>query len=144
MNSVTDIANIAHIIQLAVAPVFLLTGVAGFLNVLTNRLSRIIDRSRILEQRLPHSNGDQTNLLRQELTMLQGRMDMVHKAIRLCTVSALMVSLVVVALFLGDLSPFNLSLAISVLFIVAMLGLIIGLLYFLAEVTWATRSMRSG
>ena len=55
-----------------------------------------------------------------------------------------MESLVVVALFFGDLSPFNLSLVISVLFIVAMFGLITGLLYFLTEVTWATRCMRSG
>lgn len=140
MNPLTDISSIAHIIQLAVAPVFLLTGIAGFLNVLTNRLSRITDRSRVLEEEPPPIGNER----QQELKTLQERMGMINKAIRVSTLSALMVCLVVVALFLGDISAFNLSLVISVLFIGAMMGLIIGLLYFLAEVTQATHSMQSG
>lgn len=144
LNTISNISEIAHIIQLAVAPVFLLTGIAAFLGVLSSRLGRITDRARILERRLPRVDTQQTEQLQKELASLWARVGMIHTAIRLCTVSALMICLVVVTLFLSNIFPFGLSVFIALLFIVAMLALIIGLIYFLREVTKATHSMQMG
>ncbi len=144
MDSINNVNDIAHIIQLSVAPVFLLTGIAAFLGVLSSRLGRITDRARILERRLPNTSGEHYRILKRELASLWKRIGMINKAIRLCTSSALLVCLVVVTLFLGDVSPFDLSLVIALLFIASMLVLIIGLIYFLREVTRATRSMQMG
>lgn len=136
--------NIAQTVQLSVAPVFLLTGIAAFLGVLSNRLGRITDRARILERRLHTTQGEYNEFLQKELASLWWRIGMVNKAIRLCTISALLICLVVVALFLGGLLHARLSLIIAILFISAMLALIIALIYFLREVTRATRSMQMG
>ena len=144
MDSLYNINDIAHVIQLSVAPVFLLTGIAGFLNVLSTRLGRITDRARILERRLHNTTGDNYAVLQRELASLWKRIGMINNAIILCTSSALLVCLVVVTLFLGDAAPFNLSLFISWLFSASMLLLIIGLIYFLREVRRATRGMQMG
>jgi hypothetical protein len=141
---VDSINNIAQIVQLAVAPVFLLTGVAAFLGVLSNRLGRITDRARILERRVTHSDNEQKERLQRELASLWQRINMINKAIRLCTFSALLICLVVVTLFIRDLLPAVLSVVIALLFVSAMFSLIAGLLYFLREVTRATHSMQMG
>lgn len=144
MNTVNAFGDIGHIVQLAVAPVFLLTGIAAFLGVLSNRLGRITDRARILERRLAAISGDRYTLIEKELTSLWRRINMINKAIRLCTSSALLVCLVVVMLFLSGLFPFDIAVLISIFFIAAMIALIFGLIYFLREVTKATRSSQIG
>lgn len=148
MNNIINIHDIALVIQLAVAPVFLLTGIAGFLSVLSNRLGRITDRARILERRLLNSTGEhqkeQHNTQHKELRSLWRRVKMINTAIRLCTTSALLVSMVVIVLFLADILRFNLSSVVALLFILAMLLLVIGLIFFLREVTSATTTMRMG
>jgi len=53
------IAAIAHVIQLSIAPVFLISGVATFLSVLTNRLARIVDRARVLESKFDFRHESQ-------------------------------------------------------------------------------------
>ncbi|WP_085759446.1 DUF2721 domain-containing protein [Oceanicoccus sagamiensis] len=138
------LGNIGQTVQLAVAPVFLLTGIAAFLGVLSNRLGRITDRARILERRLATTTGEQNEFLQNELASLWRRIGMINKAIRLCTISALLICLVVVTLFLGGLLHASLSLVIAFLFISAMLALIMALIYFLREVTRATQSMQMG
>lgn len=144
METLNAFGDIGHIVQLAVAPVFLLTGIAAFLGVLSNRLGRITDRARVLERRLANISGDRYILIEKELSSLWRRINMINKAIRLCTSSALLVCMVVVMLFLRGLFPFNLSALIAVLFIAAMIALIVGLIYFLREVTKATRSLQIG
>ena len=136
--------NIGQTVQLAVAPVFLLTGIAAFLSVLSNRLGRITDRARILERRINTTTGKQNECLQNEIASLWGRIGIINKSICLCTISALLICLVIVTLFLGELLHTSLSLVIAVLFISAMLALIIALIYFLREVTRATRSMKMG
>src|SRR5471030_563734 len=89
-------------IQLAIAPVFLLTGVGTNLMVLTNRLARIIDRSRVLEDRLASAGESDEAGYRTELQTLYGRAHLINRAITLSTTCALMICLVIAALFLGD------------------------------------------
>lgn len=144
METLNTFGDIGQIVQLAVAPVFLLTGIAAFLGVLSSRLGRIIDRARILERHLANVSGNYYTLMEKELASLWRRISMINKAIRLCTSSALLVCLVVVMLFLTGLFPFNLSVMIAVFFIAAMISLIVGLIYFLREVTKATRTSQIG
>ncbi len=126
-----NLTNVAHVIQLAVAPVFLLTGIGAILSVLTGRLGRQVDRFRVLTETdtvLPPNQS-------RELTILAVRAAWVHWAITLCTASALFVALVIGALFVGAVVNINPSRIVSILFIVAMTSLIIGLGCFLREIS---------
>ena len=125
-----NLTNVAHVIQLAVAPVFLLTGIGAILSVLTGRLGRLVDRFRVLTEtvELP------TNQAR-ELTILTVRARWVHWSITLCTASALFVAIVIGALFVGAVANIDPSRIVSILFIVAMTSLIIGLGCFLREIS---------
>ena len=136
----SPISGLAHTIQVAVTPVFLLSGVALILGVLTNRLARIIDRTRVLEAVPP---GEQrTEARRVELRALHARARVINRAIGLCTYCALLVAAVIAAIFLGDIARIDLTIAVAVAFIAAMLTLILGLMYFLREVHMATAQMR--
>jgi Protein of unknown function (DUF2721) len=137
------VTTIAHAIQLAVAPVFLLTGVASILSVLTNRLSRIIDRSRLLHGRsLPAVETNQA--IQVELKSLKQRARLIHLAIGLCTASLLLICSVVAVLFLGSFITLNMEVVIASLFVTAMLCLIAALLNFICEIYLATAHVRGG
>lgn len=145
MEPIASIEAVAGIIQLSVAPVFLLAGIAGLLGVLSTRLGRIIDRARVIERRIPNAKReDQQKLLREETTVLWTRIGLINWAIRLCATGALTVCVVIVALFVGDFVEMNISVAVALLFIVAMLLIISGLLFFLREVSVSTKHMREG
>jgi hypothetical protein len=141
----TPTAGIAAVIQLAVAPVFLLAAIAGFLNVMSTRLGRIIDRARVIERRIPQTKRDeQLALLRTETTTLWQRIALINWGIRLCVTGALTVCLVIVALFVGAFVAVNIATLIAVLFVLAMLLMIAGLLFLLREVNVSTRTMSEG
>ncbi|WP_299078604.1 DUF2721 domain-containing protein [uncultured Paraglaciecola sp.] len=137
--------DLAHTIQIVVAPIFMLTGIAGFLNVMSGRLGRIVDRARIMERRV-HTikNPEFLEQSENELKNLWRRIKLINRSIGLCTASALFVCAVVVFLFLGDFWTFNLSAIIVTLFIVALFLLIFALLTFLKEVQLATRNLQIG
>lgn len=140
----TQIAAIAHTIQVAVAPVFLLTGVGAMLGVLSNRLARIVDRARTLEGELARASAARLPGLHMALGRQAQRARLTHWAIVLCIGCALLVSSVIVALFVGAFSRWDVSVLIAGLFVVAILSLISGLLCFLREVQLATRYLRIG
>lgn len=145
MDQIDSIEALAQVIQLAVAPVFLLAGIAGLLGVLSTRLGRIIDRARVIERRIPRAKREeQRQLLHAETTSLWRRTHLIQWAIRSCVMGALMICLVIVALFVGDFVAFNISLLIAALFVVAMLLIITGLIFFLREVAFSTKQTRQG
>jgi hypothetical protein len=145
MEPIASIEAIAGVIQLAVAPVFLIAGIAGLLGVLSTRLARIIDRARVIERRIPQAKRDeQRQLLRAETATLWTRIALINWAIRLCVSGALAVCLVIVALFVGDFVSFNISAVIAILFVIAMLLVIAGLVFLLREIGVSTRTMRQG
>jgi len=141
MQEPSAIVGVSHVIQLAVAPVFLLTGVGAILSVLINRLARVVDRFRVLERELPRIGDAILPAVRDEMDLLNRRARMIHWAIGLCTICALLVCLVIAALFMSSVIGADLSMAISVLFILAMLTLVLGLLTFLREITLARSSI---
>lgn len=134
--------DVAHIIQLAVAPVFLLSGVGVTLGLFTNRLARIVDRARALEDLLA-TNG-RNEEARLGLKVLARRARHINRAIALGTVSGLMVTLTVVLLFAHALTGMQLGAAIAIAFVAAMLTLAAALLVFLIEVRIATAALRIG
>lgn len=134
-----SIVDVTKAIQLALAPVFLLTGIAGLLNVMTGRLARIIDRARALTEPPGGTTGLSTETINRELQALEQRRHFTSIAIMACTAAALLLCTVIVALFLEVLLAFPLNGLIGVLFTSSTLALVIGLAYFLREVHWATR-----
>ena len=134
--------SIAQSIQLAVAPVFLLTGIGSMLNVLATRLGRITDRARKIEADISGYPSDRRRLAIAELAILDQRMASSHWAIALCTCSALLVCIVVAILFVAEVSMLRGSYLVPALFIAAMALLIAGLMLFLYEVQVALRSVR--
>jgi hypothetical protein len=144
MREIVSIDNIAHIIQLSVAPVFLLTGIGTILNVMTNRLGRIIDRARLLEAKLEICRPDEIAGLHSHLGTLKLRSKLIGRAITLCTATALLVCTVIAVLFLGNFLPFDIAKCVAFLFVVAMLLLVLGLLWFLREIFVATARLRIG
>ena len=135
------VSTIAHLIQLAIAPVFLLAGIGAILNVLAQRLARVVDRARTLEAEIESYDEKQRNRAAAELCYLERRMRVVNQAIRCCTASALFTCLVVAVLFVADLAQFPFSQPIALLFVVAMLLLIAGLVMFLHEIRLAMKSL---
>ncbi len=143
MMQAAAVIDIAHVIQQAVAPVFLFSGIAAMLGVLTNRLARVIDRARQFEREyheLPA--GDERHDMRDRLAMLSRRSRLINAAISLCTMAALLICVVIVTLFLAALLHVSASRWIAGLFILAMLALVGGLLAFLQEIFVATASVR--
>lgn len=138
-------ANVVSYIQLAVAPVFLLTGVGSMLAVLTNRLARIIDRARAMEDRY-HASDDAVlrRRLHADLKVLSQRSRLVSRAIGFCTACSLFVSLVIAILFVQSLFDVYLHGLVPVFFIVAMGAFIVALLLFLREIMIATAALRIG
>ena len=125
-----DIPTVVNAIQLSVAPVFLLTGIGAMLSVMAMRLARIVDRFRLLNESTdiahPHRHG--------EMDILLHRSQWIHWSITLSTISALFVCLVIAALFIGSELSLAPSRIVSILFIIAMLALIMGLLCLLREI----------
>lgn len=137
------LGNIGQIIQLAIAPVFLLTGVGTNLTVLTNRLARIIDRSRVLEEIVATRGAEAlTPVMSTELDELYQRSHLINRAITLSSTCALLVCLVIAALFLGDALDLHLDKIIAALFVGAVLALIGSFIFFLREIFVATKTLK--
>ena len=138
-------SDIAHIIELAVAPVFLIAGIGALLNVLTARLGRVVDRGRALEAELAAGAGVELRArIALELKAIAERMVRINIAVTLATLAVLLVCLVVVFLFAGELLDLNLSRIVAALFIATMTALIAALGFFLGEIGIAIRTLRIG
>jgi Protein of unknown function (DUF2721) len=125
---------IAATIQSAVAPVFLFAGIGGILNVIGMRLSRSVDRTRVLEALHAEPKGIEHQKYIAELAMLERRIKHSNRATTLSVASALAVCLVVVLLFFSQISGFDLGTAIALVFVAAMILLAGGLIAFLTEI----------
>lgn len=136
------VEGVARAIQLSVAPVFLLASMTGLLTVLTNRLARIIDRARWLKEHTRDSAIAASREMRQELQVHKRRMDLVMAAIRLSTLTILMVAMVVAILFISVVTVVDLTLVVVPLFVLAMLSLMVAVLLFLGEVHLAGGQLR--
>ena len=137
-----SVSTVAEIVRLALAPVFLLSGIGAFLNVLASRLSRIVDRSRDIEPQLLASRGPQHDRWIADLKILDRRMSLINWATGLSVTSAVLTCLVVVLLFAANLTRTHLGNEIALLFMASMLAIGAGFTVFLLETTVAGRAVR--
>jgi hypothetical protein len=137
-----NLDDIGRAIQLALAPVFLLTGIAALLGVMTGRLARIIDRGRQLTETPDLSTKSMSDAQAVEFASLERRRRLASLAITSCTFAALLVCAVIAALFVEALVSLDLRWMIGFTFTVAMAALIVGLANFLREVHLATQTIR--
>jgi MFS family permease len=142
----SHIFDITRIIQLAVAPVFLLTAVGTIINAIINRLGRAVDRRRQLEELVPAMEGDTRLEMLDELHIIARRIRLAIWAIALAVTSAILVCLLIGFAFVGAFVTIDLSRTVAGLFIAAMVALTLSLLMFLREVFLAaitTKNPRS-
>lgn len=142
METFPAVTTIAQTIQLSLSPVFMLAGIAGVLNLLAGRLSRVIDRARALEQLHPSSSGREHERHVAELRLLDRRMNGINIALALCTGSAIATCAVVALLFVGELATLHIGTMVALIFILAMLMLVAGLVVFALEVRLSVRATR--
>lgn len=141
------ITTISSLIQLSVAPVFLLAGVAGLLNVFTSRLTRIIDKlesldSFVHDKELEDKNYYPSSSIAIRRENLLKRMQNINLSILFATATGLMVALVIISVFFSSLISYNAEAFISVLFILAMFFLILSLVLFLREIYFTISYIR--
>ena len=138
----TDINQITHVITLAIAPVFLLTAVGTLIGVLANRLARIVDRIRVLEDRLQEIGLDELMPARDELDSLRQRLRLIYFAVASAVFCALFVGLLIIVAFIDAFMSINLAKFVGILFIMAMVAFIGSLIVFLREIFLAVVSTR--
>ncbi len=146
MALATRLDAIVNVIQLSVAPVFLLTGIGAILGVMAQRLARVIDRARQIEPLVNDQNTADDAALHEEYRALGRRARAINRAITLCVLSALLVCAVIVGLFVSSYYAWSPDLTrwVAGIFGAALLALITGLLFFLREVYDATKTLRIG
>jgi hypothetical protein len=137
MFDLPAVSTIAQTIQLAIAPVFLLAGIGSILNVLAGRLSRVVDRSRVLEQLHANSEGEEHQRYVRELRIVDRRMRLANAAIALIVASAIVVCSLVALLFITQLAGLAFRVAVAIAFVLGMALLVAGLALFLIEINLA-------
>ena len=137
-----SVSTVAEIVRLALAPVFLLSGIGAFLNVCVSRLSRIVDRSREIEPLLLASRGPEHDRWLGEMAVLDRRMSLVSWATGLSVSSGVLTCLVVALLFGATLTELHLGTAIALLFIASMMTIAAGFAVFLFETQVGARAVR--
>lgn len=141
MFTLPAVSTIAQTIQLSLSPVFMLAGIGSLLNVLAGRLSRVVDRSRALEQLHPATTGPEHDRHVRELRLLDRRIGIINAALAMAVASAVMTCAVVAVLFVAEMASLHLGTVVAVGFILAMVLLIASLVAFLIEVRVSLRAI---
>ncbi len=140
--SESPLSTVARVIQLSVAPVFLLTAVGTVLGVLGTRLGRIVDRARVLVDRVANAQPEARQSYREELALLMRRRRLVNLAITCGVCCALLICVLIACAFVGAIVGADFSRLVALLFIAAMLAFVCALLFFLREILLAVASVR--
>jgi len=139
---VSSLPGLAHTIQLSLAPAFLLNGIGIILGMLTGRLTRIVDRARLIESEFTPRDDPRHVHQVHELRLLDRRMRIVNNAIFVATASAVVLCTVVAAMFLARLAGFGFARTLAMMFALSLLLLIASLVLFLVEVRVAVRAIQ--
>ena len=139
----TAITDIAHVIQLVIAPVFMLTAIGTVINVLAGRLGRAVDRRRVLVAALPKLEGDLASLVQAEISFEIRRIHLIYIAISMSVTSSLFVCLLIALAFIDAFVVMDFAKLVAALFILAMVALIASLTIFLREIFLSIKSPRA-
>ena len=139
----TELGTVAHAIQLSVAPVFLLTAVSGMVGTAAGRLTRIIDRGRLIEDRIEAAtNGEPMTKAYEELRDLRQRGRLVNACIALLILCAILIGVTIVILFLGETTQLEFLRLATISFLAGVSFFLIALMCFLTETILATRILK--
>jgi uncharacterized membrane protein len=138
------VSELAQVIQLSVAPVFLLAGLGAIINAMSTRLGRVIDRARLHEAELPGAEPGRAERLHQELKTLAVRARLISRAIALSVLCALLVTVLITIAFIDAFLAADLSIVLAAVFIAALASFSGALVVFLREVFMATANLRIG
>ncbi|HEX7711315.1 MAG TPA: DUF2721 domain-containing protein [Sphingomonadaceae bacterium] len=133
---------IAQTIQLALTPVFVLVAIGNIMNILSTRLGRIVDRSRVLQERHRGTEGPEHDAIVREIRLVDRRIHLIARAILLLVLASLSIGITVVLLFVEDFAGLNLKPFVATTFIIALALLITALLLFLRETREAAAALR--
>lgn len=133
---------IAETIQLALAPVFVLVAIGNIMNILTSRLGRVVDRSRLLKERYAATVGAEHDAVVREIRIVHRRITLIGQAILLLVLAGLTIGIVVALLFVEEFAGTNLLPFIAGAFFLAIVFLMSALLLFLRETRAATAALR--
>jgi len=136
--------DVSHVIQLSVAPVFLLAGIGSIIGVMANRLARVVDRARMLEAKLPGADKDAYADLHARLMTLATRANLISHGLAMCVLTALMICATIIVLFIGAFIHVSMAIPSALLFITGLLSFATGLVWFLREIFLATASLKIG
>jgi hypothetical protein len=142
MDHNTTIMTVSSIIEIALAPVFLLTGIAAVLSMLTVRLARVVDRWRLLDGRVKKMSEDERAPIISESRIIWRRIKLISWSIRLAVTSALLVCVIISLLFLGDFAAPFVGGSIAYLFVATMVVMTLSFSTLLAEVSISTKWLR--
>lgn len=137
-----DLPILAQTIQLAIAPVFLLTAIGAFLSAITTRLGRVVDRARLLEAAILAEGAETNARALEELSSLDRRIVLANRAVALSVASALTVCALITVLFVSAVSPLHPDRLVPALFILALLLLTASLTAFSLEIRISIRTVR--
>jgi hypothetical protein len=133
---------IAHTIQLSLTPVFLLVAIGNLLNLFSSRLSRVVDRSRHLQERHGMTTGAEHDIVVQEIRAVDRRLKLTSGAIRLLVLAGLAIGMTVATLFVQEMADYPLHRVAAILFLIAVGLLMCGLGLFLVETQVAGEALR--
>ena len=143
LGTVSALGDITHVIQLAIAPVFVLTAICTLLAVLSGRLATAVDRRRILLVRLPGLDSSTAGTANGELDYLDRRVSLIYVAIALAVLAALLICVLIAFAFVAAFVGIERVTVIAVFFILAMMAMIGSLAAFLREIFLAVHSVRT-
>jgi len=133
---------IAHTIQLALAPVFMLVAIGNILNILSTRLGRIVDRARVLQERYLHTEGTDHDAVVAEIRAIDQRIKLNSVAVRLLVLAGLAVGTTVTILFVEEVFSVPLERVAAGFFIVSVALIMWALTLFLRETRIAAETLR--
>jgi hypothetical protein len=137
-----SLSSLLPIIQLAITPVILISGMGALMIVLTNRMGRIVDRTRQLAEAVPHAAGDHRRHLEEQLDILWNRSLLIRRAVTANGLSMLLSCLLIVALFAAAMFDWEMRAIVVALFAASILALIWSLVVFLRDIFVALHALR--
>jgi hypothetical protein len=143
MPNLLPLNDISHVIQLAIAPVFMLTAIGTVINVLATRLGRSVDRRRALVFALPKLGIEIADVARAEVAFEIRRIRLIYNAITMAVMSALFICMLIALAFIDAFLPQDFSKLIALLFILSLVALIASLTIFLREIFLSVNSPRA-
>src|ERR1039458_5836224 len=138
----TSLEKIIPMLQVAIGPVILISGVGLLLLTMTNRLGRAIDRARPLTQGLSERSDEKREQTLAQVSILYRRARMIRLSITLAALSALLASALIITLFLTALLQWEAGLPTSLIFIACMSSLFASLLAFIRDINMSLHALK--